>query len=48
MLPGYRRSLLRSDAVDDLFQETMLTAWRRLPDYDQDAVCPRGARVGAA
>ena len=36
MLVTYLRSLLRStDAVDDLFQETMLTAWQRLDDYDR-------------
>ena len=37
MLVSYLRSLVRvPDVVDDLFQETMLTAWRRLPDYDRD------------
>jgi RNA polymerase sigma-70 factor len=36
MLLAYLRSLVRAaDAVDDLFQETMLTAWRRLADYDR-------------
>ena len=36
MLVGYLRSVTRtSEAVDDLFQETMLTAWRRLEDYDR-------------
>ena len=35
MLVAYLRSLVRSaDAVDDLFQEVMLTAWKRLDDYD--------------
>jgi RNA polymerase sigma-70 factor (ECF subfamily) len=35
MLHAFLRSLLRSShAVDDVFQETMLTAWRRLADYD--------------
>jgi DNA-directed RNA polymerase specialized sigma24 family protein len=35
MLTAFLRSLvLDSHAVDDLFQETMLVAWRRLPDYD--------------
>lgn len=37
MLLGYLRSLVWSaDAVDDLYQETMLTAWRRLADYDRE------------
>jgi len=37
MLLAYLRALLRSDdAVDDLFQETMLTAWRRLGDYNHE------------
>ncbi|HEX6810192.1 MAG TPA: RNA polymerase sigma factor [Planctomycetota bacterium] len=37
MLLSFLRSLLRAaDLVDDLFQETMLTAWRRLPDYDRE------------
>jgi RNA polymerase sigma-70 factor len=37
MLLGYLRSLVWSpDAVDDLYQETMLTAWRRLGDYDRE------------
>jgi len=37
MLLVYLRGLLRSaDAVDDVFQETMLTAWRRLADYDHE------------
>lgn len=36
MLTAYLRSLVRDPgAVDDLFQETMLTAWRRLDDYDR-------------
>ena len=36
MLVTFLRSVVRSvDLVDDLFQETMLTAWRRLPDYDR-------------
>jgi RNA polymerase sigma-70 factor (ECF subfamily) len=36
MLTAFLRSLLhRTDAVDDLFQETMLIAWRRLDDFDQ-------------
>lgn len=35
MLTAFLRSLLvRPDSVDDLFQETMLVAWRRLDDYD--------------
>ena len=37
MLIAYIRSSTRDDAVaDDIFQETMLTAWRRLGDYDKD------------
>jgi RNA polymerase sigma-70 factor (ECF subfamily) len=37
MLVAYLRSLVRSaDAVDDLFQEVMLTAWKRFDDYDAD------------
>lgn len=37
MLVSYLRSLLRrEELVDDLFQETMLIAWRRLDDYDQE------------
>lgn len=37
MLTGYLRSLVKSaHLVDDLFQETMLTAWRRLADYDRN------------
>ncbi|MCK6475690.1 MAG: sigma-70 family RNA polymerase sigma factor [Phycisphaerales bacterium] len=36
MLAAYTRSLLWSDsAADDLFQETMLTAWRQLGTYDK-------------
>lgn len=36
MLNGYIRSVVRDGNVaDDLFQETMLTAWRRLDDYDR-------------
>jgi RNA polymerase sigma-70 factor (ECF subfamily) len=36
MLTAFLRSLVaRSDAVDDLFQETMLVAWRRLSEYDR-------------
>jgi RNA polymerase sigma-70 factor (ECF subfamily) len=36
MLMAYLRSVTRdATAADDLFQETMLTAWRRLPDYDK-------------
>ena len=37
MLVSYIRSLVRSStAVDDIFQETMITAWRRLDDYDRE------------
>ncbi len=37
MLVAYLRSLVRrQDQVDDIFQETMLTAWRRLADYDRE------------
>jgi len=36
MLMAYLRSLVGNDpAVDDLFQQTMLVAWRRLDDYDR-------------
>ena len=36
MLSVYLRSLIRDHAVvDDLFQETMLVAWRRLAECDQ-------------
>lgn len=37
MLIAYLRAAMRDAAVaDDLFQETMLTAWRRIEDYDRD------------
>jgi RNA polymerase sigma-70 factor len=36
MLTAYIRSVVRdATAADDVFQETMLTAWRRLDDYDK-------------
>jgi RNA polymerase sigma-70 factor (ECF subfamily) len=36
MLTTYLRSVVwRPGAIDDLFQETMLVAWKRLPEYDQ-------------
>ena len=36
MLTAYLRSLIGADpAVDDLFQQAMLVAWRRLGDYDR-------------
>jgi len=36
MLVSFLRSLVRApDVVDDLFQEAMITAWRRLADYDR-------------
>lgn len=36
MLTAFLRSLLlRTSSVDDVFQETMLVAWRRLDDYDR-------------
>ncbi len=36
MLTAYLRSLIRDPGtIDDLFQETMLTAWRRIGDYDR-------------
>jgi RNA polymerase sigma-70 factor (ECF subfamily) len=36
MLTAYLRSLVWSPgAVDDIFQEAMLIAWRRLADYDR-------------
>ena len=35
MLLTYIRTMIRDEAtVDDIFQETMLTAWRRFDDYD--------------
>lgn len=37
MLVAFLRAGVRdSHAVDDLYQETVLTAWRRLGDYDRD------------
>ena len=37
MLTAYLRSLIGADpAVDDLFQQSMLVAWRRLADYDRE------------
>ena len=37
MLVAYLRSGVRDPhAVDDLYQETVLTAWKRLEDYDRD------------
>jgi RNA polymerase sigma-70 factor (ECF subfamily) len=37
MLTAYLRTLLGADSsVDDLFQQSMLVAWRRLSDYDRD------------
>ena len=36
MLVSYLRSLVRAeDVVEDLFQEAMLTAWRKLEDFDR-------------
>jgi RNA polymerase sigma-70 factor (ECF subfamily) len=36
MLTAYLRSVIRDPAtVDDLFQETMLTAWRKLDEFDR-------------
>lgn len=36
MLTAYLRSVLDdTSSVDDLFQETMIVAWRRLADYDR-------------
>ena len=36
MLTSYLRCVLRDEtAVDDVFQETMLVAWRRLSDFDR-------------
>ena len=36
MLTVYLRCLLRDEAaVDDVFQETMIIAWRRLKEFDQ-------------
>jgi RNA polymerase sigma-70 factor (ECF subfamily) len=37
MLAAYLRSLLGSDAaLDDLFQEALVVAWRRLKEYDRE------------
>lgn len=37
MLVAYLRAGVRdAHAVDDLYQETVLTAWRRLDDYDRE------------
>lgn len=37
MLRAFLRSSVRdANTVDDLFQETMLVAWRRLDDFDRD------------
>ncbi len=37
MLVAYLRASIRdANVVDDLYQETMLVAWRRLNDYDRD------------
>jgi RNA polymerase sigma-70 factor (ECF subfamily) len=37
MLTVFLSTRIREQAViDDLFQETMLVAWKRLPDYDLD------------
>jgi RNA polymerase sigma factor (sigma-70 family) len=37
MLMAYLRAGVRDvHAVDDLYQETVLTAWKRLDDFDQD------------
>ena len=36
-LLAFIRSMVRNEAmVDDVFQETMMIAWRRLADYDRD------------
>lgn len=36
MLTAYLRSLIGADpSVDDIFQQSMLVAWRRLGDYDR-------------
>jgi RNA polymerase sigma-70 factor len=36
LLMAYIRTVVRDSALaDDVFQETLLTAWRRLPDYDK-------------
>ena len=34
-LLAYLRASVPSSAVDDLFQDTVLVAWRRLGDYDR-------------
>lgn len=34
-LLAYLRASAPESAVDDLFQDTVLVAWRRLPDYDR-------------
>lgn len=36
LLMAFIRATIRDAALaDDIFQETLLTAWRRLPDYDK-------------
>lgn len=36
LLMAFIRATIRDTALaDDIFQETLLTAWRRLPDYDK-------------
>ena len=34
-LLAYLRATVPASSVDDLFQDTVLVAWRRLPDYDR-------------
>jgi hypothetical protein len=36
VLAYLRCRVLAPDAVDDLYQETMLTTWRRLAEYDRE------------
>ena len=52
MLTVFLSTRIREQAViDDLFQETMLVAWKRLPDYDLDrqgVEAPSRLRSGSA
>ena len=34
-LMAFLRASVPASSVDDIFQDTVLVAWRRLPDYDR-------------